>query len=45
MGSAEPTEEPVQDDTGSEMMESPTDTEPSEMPGDVGGGDSDVTGA
>ena len=44
MGSAEPTEEPVQDDTGSEMMESPTDTEPSEMPGDVGGGDSDVTG-
>ena len=44
-GSAEPIEEPVQVDTGPGMMESPTDTEPSEMPGiDVGGGDSDVTG-
>ena len=44
-GSAEPIEEPVQVDTGPGMTESPTDTEPSEMPGiDVGGGDSDVTG-
>ena len=43
MAPGEPTEEPVQDDMGSEMMEPPTDTEPSEMPSiDAGGGDSDV---
>ena len=38
----EPTEEPVQVGMGPEMIESPTDTEPSKMPVDMGDGDSDV---
>lgn len=37
------TEDPVQGDMGPGMMESPTETEPSQMPGiEEGGGDSDV---
>ena len=40
----EPTEEPVQVGMGPGMMESPTNTEPSQMPGIAeGDGDSDVT--
>lgn len=40
----EPTEEPVQVGVGPGMMESPADTEPSQMPGIAeGDGDSDVT--
>ena len=41
-GPKEPPEESVPVDRGPEMMESPTDTEPSKMPVDMGGGDSDV---